>query len=126
MVLCGGDIQMVVVESMSRGKITNEMRHVYFYRLIRSNLIIRSESDTMEVQSYGIEVERQDMVNDELVTIVRENICNISPQRHKVHNLLKLLHDNIVSPIHLVDIIGEYVDLYSSDYDEILEGTATN
>jgi len=117
---------MVVVESMSRGKIVGDMRHVYVYRLVKSNLIMTSENDAMEVQSYGIEVERQDMLNDELVAIVRENVCNVSPQRHKVHNLLKLLHDNIVSPIHLVDVIGEYVDCYSCDYDEILQGTATN
>ena len=117
---------MIVVESMSRGKIVGDTRHIYFYRLVRSNIVIASQNSTIEVQSYGIEAERQDMVNDELVGIVREHICNVSPHRHKVHNLLKTLYDNLVSPIHLVDVIGEYVDCYSSDYEEVLEGTATN
>ena len=117
---------MVVVESMSRGKIVGDIRHVYFYRLLKSNFTMSSENNIIEVQSYGIEIERQDMVNEELVSIVREDIINVSSQRHKVHNLLKLLHDNIVSPIHLVDVIGEYVDCYCCDYDQILDNIATN
>ena len=121
-----GGIQMVVVENMSKGKIVGDTKHVYFYRLVRGNIVMTSEDGTMEVQSYGIEVERQDMLNEEVVGINREHINNVSPHRHKVHNLLKLLYDNLVSPIHLVDIIGEYVDCYVNDYEEILEGTATN
>jgi hypothetical protein len=121
-----GGIQMVVVESMSRGKIVGEMRHVYFYRLVRSNIVMTSENGTIEVQSYGLEIERQDILNDELVAINREHIGNVSPHRHKVHNLLKLLYDNLVSPIHVVDVIGEYVDCYISDYEEVLEGAAIN
>ena len=121
-----GGIQMVVVESMSRGKIVGDTRHVYFYRLVRRNIVMTSENGSIEVQSYGIEIERQDMVNDELIAIRRENIENVSPHRHKVHNLLKLLYDNLVSPIHVVDVIGEYVDCYSSDYEEILQGAAIN
>lgn len=117
---------MVVVENMSRGKIVGDTRHIYFYRLVRGNIIMTSDNDKEEIQSYGIEVERQDVVNDELVAIIRDEISNISPHRHKVHNLLKLLYDNIVSPIHLVDLLGEYVDLYCSDYEEILEGTVAN
>ena len=42
-------------------------------------------------QAFGIEAERQDL-------------------------LLSLIHDNQVSPIHLVDILGEYVDEYVSDF----------
>ena len=117
---------MVVVENMSRGKIVGDMRHVYSYRMVRSDISMTSDNGTIQVQSYGIEAERQDMLNDEIVAIKRELIYNVSPHRHKVHNLLKLLHDNIVSPIHVVDVIGEYVDSYVCDYDEMLEGTATN
>lgn len=117
---------MVVVENMSRGKIVGDMRHIYFYRLVRGSIIMTSDNDKSEIQSYGIEVERQDIVNDELVSIIRDEIRNVSPHRHKVHNLLKLLYDNIVSPIHLVEVLGQYVDCYSSDYEETLESTIAN
>jgi len=37
---------------------------------------------------------------------------------------MKLLNDNIVSPVHLIDIIGEYIDEYISDFDKELNGIA--
>ncbi|MDF2675395.1 MAG: Uncharacterized protein K0R09_3667, partial [Clostridiales bacterium] len=40
--------------------------------------------------------------------------------------LLKMLYENIVSPLHLLDILGEYVDEYIIDFDSALKDTATN
>ncbi|MDB2097813.1 DUF6514 family protein [Clostridium paraputrificum] len=42
----------------------------------------------------------------------------MSTQRHKVKGLLNLLYKNEVSPIHLIDIIGEYVDKWVGDFEE--------
>jgi len=117
---------MVVVESLSSCVIVDDMKYVNNYRMIKDKLMVTTEGDTMEVQTYGIEVERQDIVNGVLVGVERDSINNISPHRHKVHNLLKLLCDNSVSPLHLVDIIGEYVDEYVNDFDEVLGKIATN
>ncbi|WP_407644975.1 DUF6514 family protein [Clostridium polyendosporum] len=50
-------------------------------------------------------------------------MASISPQRHKVHNLLKMIYDNGVSPRHLIDILGEYVDTYVIDFDVALART---
>lgn len=118
---------MVVVESLFRGRTQDEAsKYGYYYRMIRSEIKITNEEETMEVQAYGIEIERQDTVNNIVVNVERDCIKNISPHRHKVHNLLKMLYDNTVSPCHLVDILGDYVDEYSLDFDEALNKTEVN
>ena len=83
----------------------------YSYRLI--------ESDFHRGQAYGIEVERQDVIDGNLVNVERDSVKLISPNREKVEFLLDLLKKNNVSPIHLIDIIGEYVDEYVGDFDNI-------
>ena len=86
----------------------------YSYRLIKSQYI-SSHGD--EVQAYGIEAERTDLANKQVIGIERAGVEYISPDVHKVSNLLLKLHSNNVSPIHLTDVIGEYVDDYASDFD---------
>ena len=80
----------------------------YSYRLVRENFL--------DGQAYGIEVERQDFFNNKLVYIERNEIRKISNNKSKVEWLLSLLNDNKVSPIHLVDILGNYVDEYVTDF----------
>lgn len=69
-------------------------------------------------EAYGIEVERQDVKDGQTVSIKKDNIKLISNNRNKVYDLLKLLYKNQVSPIHLVEILGEYVDEYIYDFKE--------
>lgn len=111
---------MLVVENLCRNEICNEGEFNYSYRIIKDKVIF-SEYDRLEIQTYGIEVERQDIVEGKIVKIERDIVERISPHRHKVHNLLKMLYDNLVSPLHLVDILGEYIDDYITDFDEILK-----
>ena len=80
----------------------------YYYRLIKE--------DFMNGHAYGIEAERQDFIEDKLVKIEREEIRKISNIKEKVEKLMYLLNDNLVSPIHMVDILGSYVDKYVSDF----------
>lgn len=81
---------------------------IYNYRLIKE--------DYLNGQAYGIEVERQDFVEGVLVNIERDEIRKISNLKEKVNNLLEIIHKNKVSPIHIVDILGEYVDNYVIDF----------
>jgi hypothetical protein len=115
---------MVVIESMSGSECLGNVKYMYYYRMIKSNLKLDLDNEKIEVQSYGIEIERQDIVDDKIVGIERDSVKNISPERHKVHNLLKLLYASKVSPIHLIDIVGSYVDEYISDFDMISRETA--
>jgi hypothetical protein len=117
---------MMVVESLNRIETTGDITYKYFYRLIRGQVSLSLGEDNVVVQTYGVEIERQDYCNDIVVNIERDCISTISPQRYKVHNLLKMLYENIVSPLHLLDILGEYVDEYIIDFDSALKDTATN
>ena len=93
---------MKIIESLisSISREGTEMK--YMYRLIKSNY--------KGGQAYGIEVERQDLKDGQAINIERDNIKLISNNKYKVNELLKLLYKNQVSPIHLVEILGEYVD----------------
>lgn len=112
---------MMIVESMIRNEVCEDTRRNYFYRLTKDRISLALGGDEMEVQSYGIEIERQDIANGSIVNIERDCVKSISPHRHKVHNLLKLLYDNCVSPLHLIDVLGEYIDEYIVDFDEALK-----
>ncbi|MFL0196084.1 DUF6514 family protein [Clostridium sp. WILCCON 0269] len=107
----------MVVENFISTETVEDMKYVYYYRLLKGKAVITYQKDRIEIQSYGIEVERQDILNEKLVNVRRDCIESISPYRHKVHNLLKLLYENKVSPLHLVDTIGDYVDRYILDFD---------
>lgn len=115
---------MVVVESMNKSIIEGNIEYIYYYRMVKSKISKVYNNDTINVQCYGIEIERQDKIDGNINLIQRDSIDVISPQRHKVHNLLRLLYDNTVSPIHLVDIIGCYVDEYADDFDYSEKQTA--
>ena len=115
---------MMVVETLSKNDIIDGIRYKYCYRLLKSNLEMNTEEDAIQVSCYGIEVERQDIVNNNVINIERDSIAKISTYRHKVHTLLKLLYDNSVSPIHLIEVAGDYVDEYASDFNESLVNTS--
>lgn len=116
---------MVVIENLYKKVIDGEVSHNYFYRLVKSQISVSMYGELTKVQAYGIEIERQDTVNGTVECIQRDCVENISPQRHKVKNLLKMVYENTVSPIHMIDILGEYIDEYTSDFDEMLKNIAT-
>lgn len=59
---------------------------------------------------YGIVVKRESIENGKVVNSIEERVDIISKKKDLVQNLLDLLYKNQVSPIHLIDIIGETVD----------------
>ena len=120
-----GGTYMVVIESLSKKVTDDDVKHNYFYRLVKSEISVSMYDEPTKVQAYGIEIERQDIIDDTVVFIERDCVENISPQRHKVKNLMKMLYDNTVSPIHMIDILGDYIDEYISDFDEMLKNIAT-
>lgn len=99
---------MRIRECVTATIIDEEMEYKYFYRLTEVNF--------KDGQAYGVEIERQDMLNGSLVSIERDSIEVISNVEEKVRELFYMLYDNTVSPIHLVDILGEYCDEYVADF----------
>ncbi len=116
---------MIVIENLSKKVTEVDVKHNYYYRLVKSKISVSMNGELTGVQAYGIEVERQDIIDDTVVFIERDCVENISPQRHKVKNLLKMLYDNEVSPIHMIDILGDYIDEYTVDFDEMLKNIGT-
>ena len=112
---------MEVIESLSKIEAFEEMKCKYFYRLIKSSFATTRHNEKVEVACFGIEVERHDLVNNCITRIERQSIEKISPYRYKVHNLLKFINDNAVSPIHLIDVLGEYADKYILDFSDSIE-----
>lgn len=111
---------MVIMESLIKNDNFGGYKYKYYYRMVKSNICLSSSPDeNIKIQCYGIEIERQDVVNESVVNIQRNCVKIISPYRHKVHNCLKKLFENNVSPIHLVDVIGEYVDQCVDDFKEV-------
>ena len=99
---------MKIVQNLNIVRNYDNLRHDYQYKII--------ETKYNEVNTYGIEIERKDFNNDVLINIERNSIEKISYYLEKVRELLSILYKNEVSPIHLVDIIGEKVDEYVSEF----------
>ena len=99
---------MKIVQNLNIVRNYDNLRHDYQYRII--------ETKYNEVNTYGIEIERKDFNNDVLINIERNSIEKISYYLENVRELLSILYKNEVSPIHLVDIIGEKVDEYVSEF----------
>lgn len=71
-----------------------------------------------DVQAYGIKIERVDIKNGVIIKRVEDKVDHISTKYYKVKGLLNMLYKNEVSPIHLIDVIGEYVDNWVEDFEE--------
>jgi hypothetical protein len=90
----------------------------YAYRL--------TEKEYKGIKAYGIEIERKDYLDLKNVNLERESVDLISIHRHKVKQLLMKLYNNQVSPIHLIEIIGKYVDDHVYEFDIGINQKAIN
>lgn len=86
------------------------LKYEYSYKIIETKF----NKHTL----FGIEVERVDYIKGKMVNIEREVIDKISDELVKVERLHKLALDNLVSPIHLIDVLGQYADKYIEEMEE--------
>ncbi|WP_300347800.1 DUF6514 family protein [Clostridium sp.] len=99
---------MRVVKNLCKELNEGDKKLNFSYRLIENNYKGR--------EVYGIEIEREDFVHNILTNIERDSVEKISPNKEKVFELVQKLYDFQVSPIHLIDIIGEDIDNYVADF----------
>lgn len=109
---------MEIIETVLKQVVENELRYNYIYRLVKSNLNVYIKGQLTEIEVYGIEVERQDIISGMITNIERDCVKTISPKKEKVFDMLKILSSNFVSPIHLIDIVGTYIDVCAEEFDE--------
>lgn len=91
-------------------KVINDMEMTYKYKL--------TESEYNSIRVYGILVEREYVKDEKVIDTEGDSINLISPKKEKVQKLLEILYNGEVSPTHLIDIVGEYVDKCVYDFDE--------
>lgn len=60
---------MVVVQNLKKSLTEDNIDFTYSYRVIKSDISINLKSGSISVQAYGIEAERQDYKNNELISI---------------------------------------------------------
>ena len=94
---------MKINKTLSKIVDINNKEVKYIYRMTEKNIRDR--------QAFGIEIERQDFNNGEVINLERDYISLVASEEKKANDILILLFNNLVSPIHLVDIVGEYSDL---------------
>jgi len=108
----------MVIESLLKIERIGDKNYIYYFKMTKSNIKKDGTFLPYKLRTYGIEIERHDMVDDKLVEIKKKCIKSISSNRYKVDKLLKILYNNTVSPIHLINIVEEYVDSFDFDYDQ--------
>ena len=84
----------------------NEVK--YIYRMTEKSIKNR--------QAFWIEIERQDFNNGEIINLERDSVSLVASEEMKANDILVMLFNNLVSPIHLVDIVGEYSDLCAAEF----------
>lgn len=89
---------MKIVKNLYKEINLEDKCYKFCYRLI--------ESCFKGTTVYGIEVERKDFKDSDLINIERDSVDKISPNKDKVEVLVEKLHKYEVSPIHLIDVIG--------------------
>lgn len=99
---------MKINKTLSKIININEKEVKYIYRMTENN--IRNK------QAFGIEIERQDFNDGEVINLERDYVSLVADEEKKANDLLVLLFNNLVSPIHLVDIVGEYSDLCAAEF----------
>lgn len=91
--------------------------YMYIYYVTESIKDIIVENLEVSLTSYGIGIIREEIFNGKIVDTFEDRFDAVSPVKSKVVNLLNYLIKNEVSPVHLIDVIGEKVDNWITDYE---------
>jgi hypothetical protein len=105
-----------VLEEYSMVRENDGVELRYFYRITKSQYC--------GFPAYGVEIERKDYLGLRKIKEEKDSIEFVSTQMHKVKQIVMNLCNYEVSPIHLVDILGEFVDEHVYEFDMILSKEA--
>lgn len=115
-----------VVEIASCKTILDDNRgYVYRYFLVKKCKNIHVDKNEFKVKSYGIEAVREEILNGKIVSIEKNIVQHISPDRMKVVELIFMLQENEVSPLHLLEVVGSYMDEWVYDFDREINKAMT-
>lgn len=95
----------------------------YRYILLEGEKELDNFGKKVKVPCFGVEIIREDMKDDHIYSVASDKIECMTIYKYKVVQLIKKLYDNLVSPLHLIDIAGEMADEWTSDFDDALNKT---
>ena len=96
----------MIEEKSVRTKYSEGIERIYTYQITK-----QYEENIIE---YDIEAKREDKSQGNIIKIVKSQIKNISSDQDRMDEIINLLWRNEVSPIHLQDILSDYIDKYVS------------
>ncbi|MBE6047686.1 MAG: hypothetical protein E7213_04650 [Clostridium sp.] len=92
----------MIIEKSVRTKYCEGLERIYTYQIIK-----QCEENIIE---YGVEVRREDKSKAGIINIVKNEVRSISSNEQKMEEIINILSRNEVSPIHLKDVLSEYID----------------
>lgn len=87
---------------------SNGLERIYIYKV--------TEQLEKSIHEYGIEVELKDIMKGEKIRNIKEEVKNISTKKEEVIDILQLLCRNEASPVHLLDILQDYIEDDAKQY----------
>jgi len=114
----------MIVETLKCNEVCGEDVVEYTYKLIQRELSMDVQGGRRVIEAYGIEVESRIKGNNESGQVFKDEVKYITPCKNKGREFLNMLKDNSVSPIHLIDIIEEYIEEYYMDFNNVVEAIA--
>ena len=99
---------IMVIEKKVTTKYIDGIERIYIYK------VTQQKQDS--ILEYGVKATREDVSKGESVTIVESEVKYISPKKDVVMGIVDILCRNEVSPIHLKEIVCDYVDTDSINF----------
>jgi len=99
---------IMVIEKKVTTKYIDGIERSYIYK------VTQQKQDS--ILEYGVKATREDVSKGESVTIVESEVKYISPKKQVVMGIVDMLCRNEVSPIHLKEIVCDYVDTDSINF----------
>ena len=99
---------VMVIEKKVTTKYIDGIERIYIYK------VTQQKQDS--ILEYGVKATREDVSKGERITIVESEVKYISLKKEVVMGIVDILCRNEVSPIHLKEIVCDYVDTDSINF----------
>lgn len=99
---------VMVIEKKVTTKYIDGIERIYIYK------VTQQKQDS--ILEYGVKATREDVSKGESVTIVESEVKYISLKKEVVMGIVDILCRNEASPIHLKEIVCDYVDTDSINF----------
>ncbi|QCX34427.1 hypothetical protein FDN13_12360 [Caloramator sp. E03] len=96
----------------------DDREYIYKYYVLETSKEMAINNKKYIIPCYGICIVSEVYENGNMCFSFEDSIEHLTPLLSKVLNLVEYLKNNGVSPVHLIDIAGEFVDEWVNDFDE--------